>query len=328
MEQNYPLDKIVVVDNGSTDEDSQKIRLMFPGVEVIELGTNRGLSSARNAGLKAIKSDLVLLMDDDVYLSSGALQRLVEAQRETNAVAVCPRIVLYTENDIIQCDGASLHFAGMLALKHAYSPVQMHISERTLVGAFIGACLLVERSTLMEIGNFDEDYFFYFEDMELSYRLLALGCAICCEQRAVALHDRGVGTENLSFRGSGTYPRRRAYFTLRNRWLTIALHYQMRTLIVLSPVLLLYEFAAFFESLRRGWILEYFNALFSLMKEMDSIWQRRMRWMSKRKVTDGEILSGGDLPFSPGFLNKGHSPLVDFLGSILNGYWALVKKWL
>src|SRR5690349_6235003 len=121
IEQDYPLDQIVVVDNGSIDEDVQQIQRMFPDVEVIELKTNRGLSFASNIGLRAITSDLVLLVDDDIYLSSGAIRMLIDAYRETGAVLVCPRIILHPENNIIQCDGASLHFVGMLALGHAYS---------------------------------------------------------------------------------------------------------------------------------------------------------------------------------------------------------------
>lgn len=328
IEQDYPLDQIVVVDNGSTDEDPRKIRQIFPGVELIELKANKGLSFARNVGLKTVESDLVLLVDDDVYLTSGVLRMLVETHRETNAVIVCPRIVLYPEGDILQCDGASIHFAGMLALRHGYSLVQVHSPKRALVGGVIGACLLIERQTLMEIGNFDEDYFFYFEDMELSYRVLAQGYTIFCEERAVALHDRGEGTENLSFRGTGIYPKRRAYFTIRNRWLTIMLHYQMRTLIVLSPVFFLYEFGVFLESLKRGWILEYFKASLSLIGDVTSIWQKRVKWMSKRKTGDGNILAGGDLPFSAGFLDKGLLQLVNLLNRILAAYWNMAKKWL
>lgn len=328
IEQDYPLEKIVVVDNASVDEDVQQIRRMFSNVEVIELRTNQGLSFARNVGLNAITSDMVLLVDDDVYLSDGALRLLVQAYHETNAVVVCPRIVLHPEGEFIQCDGASLHFSGMLALDHAYGSIQMHPPQRRFVRGFIGACLLVERRVLNELGNFDEDYFFYFEDMELSYRLFALGYKICCEERALALHDRGEGTANLSFRGSGLYPKRRAYFTLRNRWLTILIHYQIRTWIVLSPVLVLYELAAFLESMRRGWVIVYLKAFFSLTGEMASIWQRRARWMSKRKVTDRNILSGGDLPFSRGFLDQRALPAADLLSNILNGYWNLFKKWL
>lgn len=321
------MDDIIVVDNGSTDGGPKQIRLAFPHINIIELRENIGLSQARNIGLSTARNDLVLLVDDDVYLSNNALHLMINSLEKMEATIVCPRITFYPETDTIQCDGADIHFAGTLSLRHAYQPVSGHQPQRTMVKGFIGACMLVKRKALLELGNFDEDYFFYFEDMELSYRLLALGHSICCEERAIVRHERGAGTKDLSFRGSGPYPERRAYFNIRNRWLTIWIHYQLRTLFILSPALLLYECAAFVEIVRRGWLRLYFNALSSLISEWTSIMQRRKHWETKRKVNDGEILNGGPLPLSRGFVD-GRNRLVQLLNKLLNSYWEMAKRWL
>lgn len=328
VDQEISLENILVVDNGSTDGGVEEIRQIFPHVHVRELGENRGLSYARNVGLKLLNEDLVLLIDDDVYLSKDALKLLIKAYQETGASVICPRIVLYSETDIIQCDGAAVHFVGMLTLRHSYQLTKENAPLQSMVGGFIGACLLLERKTLIECGAFDEDYFFYFEDMELTYRLLALGKQVCCEERAVAFHDRGEGTENLSFRGSGIYPARRAYFNLRHRWLTILIHYQARTLVILFSALLLYEFVAFIVAIQRGWMKEYFRAIFSLIKILPSIVEKRKRWMLKRKVGDAKILIGGELPFSRGFTNSKQSRLINLLTMALNWYWGVVKTCL
>lgn len=325
LDQEIPLENILVVDNGSTDGGVEEIQKMFPHVRVQELAENRGPSYARKVGLDMLKDDLVLLIDDDVYLSKGALNLMVEAYQETGASVVCPRIVFYPQTDMIQSDGAAIHFAGMLALRHSYQPTKENVPLKSMVAGFIGACLLIERKTLIASGSFDEDYFFYFEDMELAYRLLAIGCQICCEERAIVFHDRGEGTENLSFRGSGKYPARRAYFNLRHRWLTILIHYQARTLVILFPALALYEFAAFVAAIQRGWMKQYFGAIFSLIRMIPSIVEKRKRWMSKRKVDDKKILIGGELPFSRGFVNSKQSRLINLLTIVLNWYWRVVK---
>lgn len=328
MEQNYPLETILVVDNGSTDDGTQRIHKAFPNAEIIELRENLGLTRARNIGLDKLKSDLVLLVDDDVYLSKDSLELMVAAHVETGAVITCPRVVLLPETHVLQCDGAEIHFVGLLSLRHAYQPLIQHPPVRTVTNGFIGACLLIDRKKLEEMQNFDTDYFFYFEDMELSYRLLALGYKICCEENAIVYHDRGMGTDDLSFRGSGSYPSRRAYLNLRNRWLTVLLHYQVRTLLLLFPAMIMYEFAALVETTRRGWLKEYLHALSSLIYESISILKRRKHWQSQRMVADRVILTGGDLPLSKGFVDEKHSWLVRILNRLLALYWYRIKKWL
>ena len=240
-----------------------------------------------------------------------------------------PQIILHPEDAVIQCEGASIHFAGMLTLNNKDAALADGSPARRSVGAFIGACLLMERRLAMDLGGFDEDYFFYFEDMELSYRLRALGYAIWLQPSAKVFHDRGSGTPALSFRGEGKYPARRAFLNIRNRWLTILLHYGARTMVVLSPTLAVYELAAFLECIRRGWFPQWFKAAVSLMGRLPRIISQRRRWQRTRRVADRDILTGGPLPFTSGFVEPGlMSQAIRGLDGILNGYWQWVRVWL
>jgi GT2 family glycosyltransferase len=270
-------------------------------------------------GLAQAISDYVLVLDDDVYLRPDCVGRLLEAAMQTGAAAVCPRIITYPGEPVIQCSGASVHFTGMLILEERDLLPARGSAARHACGGFIGACVLFKRQVLMELGGFDEDYFFYFEDLELSLRLRALGHSIWCEPNAVALHERGSGTPGLSFRGAGNYPWRRAYYTLRHRWLTLLLHYRPWTLILLSPALALYELAALAECLIRGWLGAWLSALWSLGSHLRSILRRRRRWQQLRRVPDSALLTGGTLPFAPGFAEREtRATLVAVLGRTLN----------
>jgi hypothetical protein len=145
----------------------------------------------------------------------------------------------------------------------------------------------------------------------------------------VVLHERGAGTENLSFRGQEeVYPLKRAYFNFRHRWLTLLIHYQIQTLLLLSPALLLYEIATLAESIRRGWLPTYLQAFFSILANHKSIWIKRKKWQRWRKISDKEILIGGKLPFSRGFAQPQQSKLINMFESFLNLYWSIIKKWL
>jgi GT2 family glycosyltransferase len=107
LRQTVPLEEVVVVDNHSADGSVRQIRDRFPRVQIIELGENRGPAAARNAGLAAVQSELVLLNDADIYVSEDAVRRLLEAYRRHDVTLVCPRILLFPDETIIQCDGAA-----------------------------------------------------------------------------------------------------------------------------------------------------------------------------------------------------------------------------
>lgn len=329
LEQDLPPESILVVDNKSQDGSPEQVRASFPEVRLIVLQKNTGPSGARNIGLSHVASELVLLIDDDVYLAKHALQTLIQAQQETEAVVVVPRLVYYPEADRIQSDGAQIHMTGTLRVRHADQSMNSCPAEQIQTEAFIGACLLVHRQTLIAMAGFDRDYFFYFEDLELSYRLSSLGHKIVCAAQALAYHDRGKGTPGLSYRGSGSYPRQRAYYVIRNRWLTIALHFQPRTLMILSPMLALYELALFIGTLSRGWIVEWFKASFWMLKNAAFVCARRTRWQRLRKVPDRAILSAGPLPFAPGVVQSRITQLsVGALERVLNRYWLVARRWL
>ncbi len=328
LDQDSPPAQIIVVDNGSQDA-ARPVQVEFPQVKLVQLKTNTGLSHARNVGLGQAASDYVLFLDDDVYLAPGCLGRLLQTAIETQATAVCPRVVLHPGDDLIQCEGAAVHFAGMLVLNRNGVSTSTAPAEPHPTGGFIGACILFRRSSMVDLGGFDEDYFFYFEDLELSYRLKALGHGIWCEPRAVARHDRGAGTPGLSFRGAGDYPRRRAYLTLRNSWLTVLLHYQARTLVALWPVFGMLKLGSLGQAISRGWWREWFGAATSLLREAPSILARRRRWQRLRRVPDRDILVGGPLPFAPGFIQGAASQsAVRLLNSALRHYWSWISRWL
>jgi GT2 family glycosyltransferase len=187
----------------------------------------------------------------------------------------------------------------------------------------------VDRAVLAQLGGFNEDIFFYFEDLELSYRLRSHGYRVCCESQAVARHDLGVGKPGLAARGPEGYPARRAYYLLRHRWMVVLMHYQLRTLCLLSPALALYEAAAFGAALRRGWLWWWCRALGSVAIQSIRLLRRRRKLQHARRVPDRKLLSAGPLPFSVGFVQGGvEATLAGLLDRALGRYWEWVRPWL
>lgn len=329
--QGTALASVTVVDNGSTDGSAEAIAERFPMVQVMALGENRGLPAARNAGLAAATAERVVLVDADLLFEAGTIGRMLAAMDETGAAVVCPRVRLHPEREVVQADGAEAHFVGTMTLRHGHTPLielDGDASERRTVGGCIGACMLLDRRAVVEAGGFEELMFFYFEDLEFMLRMRGRGHRFACEPAAEVFHDRGGGTAGLSFRGQGKqrYPSRRVYFSTRHRWLCMLIHYRLRTLVLLSPALLVYELASLVLVVARGWLWPWLRAAWWVVTHAGTVWRKRRAAQRRRVVPDRELLSGGPLPLAPGVIgNRWVAGAIGGLSGGLNAYWRLIR---
>lgn len=327
--QSYPVDEVLVVDNASTDGSLARVGAAFPDVRVLHLERNAGIAIARNAGLWALRTRLGLLLDHDVYAEPECLARMVLAFETQSATVVCPRVRLLPERHVVQADGAALHFLGTQILHHGYEPLDGATAAGGAVNSCIGACMLVDREAVLAAGGFDELFFFYFEDLEFSMRLRSQGHRIWCEPAALVFHERAAGTPRLSFRGRGAYPPARAYFTMRNRLLSMLIHYRLRTLLLLSPVLALHELASLAMALRKGCPAAWLRSWGWQFGHLPEIAERRRRMQRLRRLGDDELLVGGPPPLAPGLLcTSGERRLLTLYSAVVNGYWELTRRWI
>lgn len=324
--QSTKASEIVVVDNGSTDCSLQNIREEYKEIKIVELTKNMGLPAARNKGVEYLSTDLILFLDDDVYLEEDCLYHMLELYSQTNASAVCPTILFYPENEIIQCRGAEQHFIGTQILIDNYKELQNDETDSRYVGSCIGCCFLINRQSVIDCGMFDEKYFMCFEDAEFFYRFTTFGYKIIFQPKAITYHDRGTGTSGLSYRDTGDYPRFRAYLIMRGRLRTILLNYQLSIILLLFPTFVLYEFGTFVYSIKRGWLKQWLNAWLWNLINLKEILSLRQKFKRKRSVSDIDILKPGPLPFTKGLFNAGiETRSVNILTYTLNSYWHFVR---
>lgn len=316
------LKQIILVDNGSSDNSADTVKQSYPTIELIQTGQNLGIAKGRNIGLERATSELVLLLDDDIYIQENTIQRLVFSLRQKNAAVVCPRILLYPQSDIVQCDGAEPHFIGNLNLLNGWVKETSLTQTSSYVGGCIGACMLVDRKIINSLGNFNDEYFFYFEDLEFSLRVRAMGYSIVCDPEAYVFHERGSGTEGISYREKGYYPPLRAYYTIRHRWLTILLIYKLRTILLLTPLFLIFEIGTIIFCLQKGWIKEWLKAVVSIFNIREKIIRWRREIQSKRLVGDSTLLKSGTMEFAPGVIETSfQTKLLSLYSQMSNNYW-------
>ncbi|MCC6406054.1 MAG: glycosyltransferase family 2 protein [Planctomycetes bacterium] len=323
------IDRVLVVDNASTDGSPALVAQRFPAATVIELGENRGPCPARNAGLRAASTEWVLLVDNDAVLTEGVLEKLIVAARSRPDVAlVQPRSVFATEATRVHYDGGELHYVGLFALRNFYVPLAEARGVGTLeVGGAVSVALLVRRELVLALGGFDERYFILFEDLDLSFRLRAAGHAILSVEDALVLH-RG-GTPGISFRKAASYPRSRAFFHSRNRWYFLDANYRRRTLALAAPGLLLYELVWLAFCLKDRTLGGWLEGKVAFLKDGAGRRAARERTRAVRRVGDRELLVGGPLTIAPQLSRRGFAAAVlQFLDGALALWWKLVRPWI
>lgn len=327
--QSVILKNIIVVDNCSTDTSVELISKEFPDVIIEKCSENLGLPAARNIGIGLADSELILLIDDDIYVSHDTIQLLLSSYEKSSASVVCPTILYFPDSDIIQCQGAAFHFTGTLSLINNFR--KLHETENTqdYVDGSSGGCMLAVRDNIIKAGGFDKDYFMCFEDMEFSLRMRSRGYKIFCNSKALTFHDLGMGKEGLSFRGKDKYPEFRAFLVMRGRIRTILLHYEVKTILFLIPVYIPYEIATVIYCIYNGFLKQWFVTWYCILSNIRDIHGKRTEIQLKRTVPDRMILSGGCLPLARGLSDsKFILQIINIFSFILNAYWKTIIRLL
>jgi len=193
----------VVVDNGSRDGTVDFVRERFPDVRLIET-ENRGLGAGWNIGLRETSSRYTLLLNADAWLTGGALDRLVElADSRPRAAVVGPRLL--NQDGTLQRSVrgfptlwrlATEYFflrklaSGTSALNSFYAGGFEHDEVRN-VEVVMGACMLVRRDAVEQVGYCDEDYFLFSEETDWCFRFRQGGWEVVFFPGAECVHVRG-----------------------------------------------------------------------------------------------------------------------------------------
>jgi GT2 family glycosyltransferase len=317
--------EVLLVDDASTDDSVSFLEHHFPWVRVVVIHENLGPSAARNVALDAAGSDLVLFVDNDVYLPRNCIVGLTEALRDHPRAAVAmARIVYASDPHVVQFDRPSAHFIGLQSLEPKDRPVREAPTEPGEVTSLVSACFLLDRKRLGPDVAFDDRFFIYLEDHDFGFRVRAVGHEIVAVPDVVCLH--GEGTADLSIRATGSFTPRRVFCMIRNRWLFVSKNYRARTLVLLAPAFVLYEAAQLVIVLKKGWWSEWWAAATWMLRHARDVSRSRRRTLAQRVLPDRELLAGGRLPFrqelARGRLERVGQALLD---RCTNGWWLLVR---
>jgi N-acetylglucosaminyl-diphospho-decaprenol L-rhamnosyltransferase len=174
------VQRAIVVDNASQDGTAEAVERAHPDVDIVVLPHEEGLARAYNRGAARGSAPLVFFLNDDVLVDEQAVRALVTALDERpDAVAAAGRLV-DAEDGTTQAEylpqpfPTSRSLMAMLAGRARGSPA-LSETETVVVDQPPGACLLVRREAFQAVGGWDEEFEFWYEDVDLAKRLRARG---------------------------------------------------------------------------------------------------------------------------------------------------------
>lgn len=203
--ESWPQDTVetFVVDNGSSDGTQEMITIHFPWVRLIKNRSNVGFARANNQVIKRCQSSYVLLLNSDTVVHPGAFQILLEFMDCHPSVGACGPLLLNGDASLqSSCDPEPTVSRELWRLLHLDKAIRYSVYDQKAwcrtrfheTDVLKGACMLIRCEALNQTGGFDEEYFFYSEEVDLCKRIRQNGWSIYWVPQATVTHLGGQST--------------------------------------------------------------------------------------------------------------------------------------
>lgn len=231
--QTYTDFETVVVDNGSSDGTVAMLETERPEVVVVRLAENRGFAAAVNAGVRAARGRYVALMNNDVEAEPAWLEALVRVlDMRPDVGSVASKMVSLGDPRLVDSAGASMGlFANDIGRGEPDGP-RFDVARDVLCPC--GGAGAYRREIFEAVGEFDETFFAWFEDVELGIRAQLAGFRCWYEPSARVRHLGHATAAQLS--------EPKTIFTVRNALLLFLQTMPLRRLLPWSPLMLVWPF--------------------------------------------------------------------------------------
>lgn len=218
-----PFDyETIVVDNNSKDSSCQMIKEEFPYVKLIALEKNKGFAGGMNEGIKKAQGNYLLLMNPDIAILNNAIEKMIEfLEKHPQVALVAPKLI----NPDGSVQTSCRRFPDIWVLIARRSPLgkvpyfkkkikkflmlDWDHKENRPVDWVLGACMLVRRKAIEEVGLLDERFFLYLEDVDWCRRFWEKGWQVyyLADTEMVHYHQR-LSALNPGLRGIFSYATR------------------------------------------------------------------------------------------------------------------------
>jgi len=325
MQQTYPkeLTSIYIVDNAATNETLQYLKSNFDKATIIAR-PNGNYSAGNNAGIKQAKKDnceYFVIVNMDVTFEATWLAELVTAIESDPKIGIAQSKILLYEKDeranrLINSLGNAFHYLGFGFTTGYQQKVTEDNKNTTEISGYASGCsLIIKREVLDKIGCYDEEYYMYHDDLELSWRAKLAGYKIVLAHKSIIYHKYEFKRSVLML-----------YYMERNRFLAIFTYYRLGTIALIMPALIFLEGGMWLYAIAKGWFKTKTKVAWYFLqpKSWQHIIKARKEVKQFRIVSDKTMLKSfkGRVEFQ-----EIDNVLLKYIGNpILNTYLNLIKK--
>lgn len=280
LKTDYPNFSVVVVDNGSTDGSVEFIKQNFQNVKIISHRKNLGFAAGYNQALKLTNAPYFSLLNNDVEVTPNWLRELVKFATKPHVAAVTGKILFFHQKNRINACGGIMDKYGC-SVNRGMGELDNGQYDKTMP-VFYAPCgfVLINRKAWEEIGPFDDQFFFYGEDVDFSWRARLMGYEILCVPSSVIFHK---------WQGSHE---KQIYYDERNRLVTLLKNYSLRSLVIIMPRYFAIQLLKTFW-IMKNWgtlnALVILKALFWNLLNLSQTWKKRIVIQRKRRISDQEV---------------------------------------
>lgn len=315
LQQNYPNYEVLVVDNASSDGSVEFVEQEFSTVRVIRNETNLGFGGANNVGASRATGEYLAFLNQDTVVEPDWLAELLTPlEEDPEAALATSKILLMAQPDKINTCGNQTHYTGLSFCRGVGQPAD-NFDQLEIVDAVAGAAFLIRKSVFEKIGRFDERFFLYMEDIDLSWRARLAGYTCLYVPNSVIYHEYAL-----------TFGPDKSFYQERNRWLMLLKCLRWPTLLLLSPALLLSELISW------GWVLLWdtanvgnkARAYWWLLRSWRKVIRARDKVQGRRCLDDRELIAqcGCHLAYD----QLAHGPIVRAAQAIFDPLLDLLQR--
>ncbi|MCX6794530.1 MAG: glycosyltransferase family 2 protein [Candidatus Falkowbacteria bacterium] len=324
--QDYPAEmmNIYIVDNASTSETFEYLKMNYPEARILTR-PDGNYAAASNLGLNQAISDgceYLVSVNMDTETTPSWLSELVKALDSNPEAAIAqskillfPRSEEARENPRINSLGNIIHFLGF-GFTSGYGETDREIIGYPEIKGYASGCSFIIRAEVFKkVGGYQEEFYMYHDDLELSLKVRLAGYKIVLAPRSVIFHKYEFSRSVRMF-----------YCMERNRYLTLLIFYPARLFLLVGLAGAAMDIVMFFYSIFGGWFKEelkiwiYFSRYSTYVKIRDA--RREIKKISVIKFSEIARNFSGRIEFQ-----EIANPLLKYIGNpLMAWYWSLVRK--
>jgi GT2 family glycosyltransferase len=220
--------EVSVVDNGSADGSVEAVARSYPDVTIIANGRNEGFAKANNIAMRRMQGEYAVLLNSDTLLREGSLDGMHAFMQSHPEAGLCGPQLLYGDGRKQTSTGT---FPRVLSEYTSASLVRLLSPDKhpgkepgyrgpTPVDFIIGACMFARKSAIDDVGMLDEEYFFYYEEIDWCFRMNRAGWQVYHIPDIEIVHFGGQSTRDINLRARVESWRSRYLFFQKSRGLS------------------------------------------------------------------------------------------------------------